>query len=305
METKEMPLLKVYAICFAAMVIGAAISPLIAVLIDMGVDSSVIAFYRLLFLSFMLCPLVFSKKKNRDNLKNADKKAWIGIIGYSVCKAIGLLLWAEAINAGGTSFLVGTLGNTSTIFIVLFTYLFLHEKTSKKSLLGIAVCLIGVCTVAISNVSEGFGGAAPVIIILLSAMFSSGSTLFAKQATKTVEFFPLITFGYALSCVFTGVVAAARGADFSIDLKSGLLMAVLGCVFTLISHSTPTWALKYAKPASVSVINLLSPFVTAAYAFVLLHQIPTLPTWIGAVIVAAGLFYYVNTEQKESIKVKD
>ena len=74
METKEMPLLKVYAICFAAMVIGAAISPLIAVLIDMGVDSSVIAFYRLLFLSFMLCPLVFSKKKNRDNLKTPIKR---------------------------------------------------------------------------------------------------------------------------------------------------------------------------------------------------------------------------------------
>lgn len=297
-------LLKVYGVCVIGMVVGSFISPLIRLLINMGVDSAVITFYRMLFCSALLLPVLFSKKENRDKVRAMKPKVLWVLLGYSICKCVGLLTWAEAINNGASAFIVNTLGNMSTIFVVAFAWIFLGEKISRKSMLGIFICLAGVIVIGLENLSSASSAVMGIVLIFISATFNAGNTVFGRAVRKGLDLLPLLGVDYALGTLITGTYAAARGADFTLPPKALLYMALLSWLCTLFCHSVPIWALRYARPASVSVINLAGPFITAIIGFFLLGEVPRPMMYVGAVIMVFGLGYYVLVEQKESLKVK-
>ena len=139
--------------------------------------------------------------------------------------------------------------------------------------------------------------------MLICAVTMALTSVCGRGALDSMEFMPLLTVGYIISGAIFFVYALILGDSFALPLKALSLLIFLSLVVTLISLSTPIWALKYVRPASVSVINLVSPFTTAAFAFFLLGQVPTPLTMVGAVIMVLGLWYYVTTEQRESIKV--
>lgn len=295
---KQLNLIHVYLITLFGVISGASITPIIAILVKRGVDADVIAFYRLFFISLLMFPLVFCQKKNRSALKNCDIQVWMLVGAYSVTKAVTLLLWTEAIRAGGTPFLTTTVGNLSLIFVMLFSYWFFKEKTPVKSLIGIAIALIGVGIVAWTNVSQGLGGLLPVLYIAIAAASGAANTLLGKVVQKDLPVLPLITLGYGLSGLLTLGVAIWQGGDFKVDWISIGLLVVLGCFSTLLSHSIPIWAVKYARPTTIQVIGLPLPFFTAIFSFFLLGQIPSVLTFVGSLVMAVGLGYYLITEQR-------
>lgn len=302
-EKSEMSLLKVYFVCVVGMVVGSFISPLIRIVINLGVDSSVITFYRMLFVSLIVVPILFSKKENRQKVFAMSKKTLILLVCYSVCKCVGLLGWAAAINAGASAFIVNTLGNISTVFIVILAWFFLGEKTSKRAIIGIAICLVGVGVIGVENLNAGFSGSA-IILILISASFNAGNTIFGRAIRGGLDLLPLLGVDYLMGTAITGGYALFSGASFYLSGKAILYMLLLSWFCTLFAHSVPIWALRYARPASVSVINLAGPFVSAATGFFLLGEAPTTMMYVGAAIMIAGLWYYVTTEQKEALRVK-
>ena len=83
---------------------------------------------------------------------------------------------------------------------------------------------------------------------------------------------------------------------------TGMLVPI--CCYICMSLSIPIWALRYARPASVSVINLAGPVFTVFTGFFLLGEVPTLPMYLGAAIMILGLGFYVLNEQKEALRVK-
>lgn len=304
MEGNAKQLLKVYGVCVLGMVVGSFISPLIRLLINQGVDSAVITFYRMAFVSLLVLPVLFSKKENRDKVRHMGRKTAVLLLGYSICKCVGLLGWAEAINHGASAFIVNTLGNISTVFVVAFAWIFLHEKISRRSMLGILICLVGVGVIGLDNLGAGSGYMA-ILLIFISALFNAGNTVFGRAVRKGLDLLPLLGVDYLLGSIITGVYAGARGASFALPGRAILYMLLLSWCCTLFAHSVPIWALRYARPASVSVINLAGPFITAIVGFLLLGEVPSPMMYVGAAIMVFGLGYYVITEQKESLKVQE
>lgn len=303
-DKPQKSLLQVYFVCIVGMVVGSFISPLIRILINAGVDSAVITFYRMLFVSALVVPVLFSKKENRKKVRSMTKKTVILLVCYSLCKSVGLLGWAAAINAGASAFIVNTLGNLSTVFIVILAWVFLGEKTSKPALVGIAICLVGVGVIGVENINAGVSGIA-IIMILISSTFNAGNTVLGRALRGGLDLLPLLGIDYLLGTAITGGYALFSGASFALPGKSILYMMLLSWVCTLFAHSVPIWALRYARPASVSVINLAGPFVTAVTGFILLGEIPSKMMYVGAAVMVAGLWYYVTSEQKEYLRVKD
>ena len=86
MENQQRGVFKVYLVCVLGMVVGSFISPLIKLIIQTGVDAAVITFYRLLFVSVLVLPVLFSKWENREKVKAMTKTSWLQVIGYSMCK---------------------------------------------------------------------------------------------------------------------------------------------------------------------------------------------------------------------------
>lgn len=302
-QNSSRQLLRVYAICLLGTFAGSFISPILRLLVDLGVDSAVITFYRMLFVSLLLVPLLLSRKESRQNLRSISPKVFVGVIAYALCRCAGLLFWAEAMVKGASAFVANTLGNSSAVFVVLFSFLFLREKTSLRSLAGIGVCLIGVMVIGSDNLGESSAFLA-VLFILLSSLFNAGNTVLGRAVRRTLDLLPLLAMEYSIGALCTGVYAASKGADFHLPPLAILYLILLAWVCTLMALSIPIWALRYARPASVSVINLAGPVFTVFTGFFLLGEVPTLPMYIGAAIMILGLGYYVINEQKESLRVK-
>ncbi len=226
-----------------------------------------------------------------------------GVIAYALCRCAGLLFWAEAMVKGASAFVANTLGNSSAVFVVLFSFLFLREKTSLRSLAGIGVCLIGVMVIGSDNLGESSAFLA-VLFILLSSLFNAGNTVLGRAVRRTLDLLPLLAMEYSIGALCTGVYAFSKGADFHLPPLAILYLILLAWVCTLMALSIPIWALRYARPASVSVINLAGPVFTVFTGFFLLGEVPTLPMYIGAAIMILGLGYYVLNEQKEALRVK-
>ncbi len=303
MENQQRGVFKVYLVCVLGMVVGAFISPLIKLIIQTGVDSAVVTFYRLLFASVLVLPALFSKWENREKVRAMSRNTWLLVIGYSMCKTLALIAWAEALNQGTSAFICNTLGNCTTIFVVVMAWVFLHEKTSPRALMGIAVCLAGVFIIGADELSGGVGGSALGIALILSAAFlNAGNQVFARAVRKDLDLLPLMGVDYCLGTVITGVYGLLTGANFQFNLKAAFYMVILSWFCTLFCHTAPIWAMKYINVVTASVINLAGPFITAIVAFFMLGEVPKPITYVGAAVMIAGLIYYVIVDQKETQK---
>ena len=114
-QNSSRQLLRVYAICLLGTFAGSFISPILRLLVDLGVDSAVITFYRMLFVSLLLVPLLLSRKESRQNLRSISPKVLVGVIAYALCRCAGLLFWAEAMVKGASAFVANTLGNSRCV----------------------------------------------------------------------------------------------------------------------------------------------------------------------------------------------
>ena len=294
---------KVYLVCVLGMVVGSFISPLIKLIIQTGVDSSVITFYRLLFVSILVLPILFSREENRAKVRAMSKKTWLLVIGYSMCKTFALIAWAESLNQGTSSFICNTLGNCSTIFVVLLSWIFLKEKTSPKALVGVGICLAGVFVIGADQLSGGLQGTFLGIVFIMASAFLNGSNqTFARAVRQGLDLLPPLGVDYCLGTIITGSYGLMTGADFSLNPTAILYMIILSWGCTLFCHSAPIWAMKYINAVTASVINLAGPFITAIVAFFLLGEVPSKMTYVGAAIMIVGLAYYVIVEQKENQK---
>ena len=306
MENQQRGVFKVYLVCVLGMVVGSFISPLIKLIIKTGVDAAVITFYRLLFVSVLVLPVLFSKWENREKVKAMTKTSWLQVIGYSMCKTFALIAWAEALNQGTSAFICNTLGNCTTIFVVVMAWVFLHEKTSARALVGVAICLAGVFIIGADELGGGVGGSAlGIALIMTSAVLNAGNQVFARAVRKELDLLPLLGVDYCLGTIITGVYGLLTGADFRLNLKAVFYMAILSWFCTLFCHTAPIWAMKYINVVTASVINLAGPFITAIVAFFLLGEVPKPMTYVGAAVMIAGLIYYVIVDQKEAQKAME
>ena len=306
MENQQRGVFKVYLVCVLGMVVGSFISPLIKLIIQTGVDAAVITFYRLLFVSVLVLPVLFSKWENREKVKAMTKTSWLQVIGYSMCKTFALIAWAEALNQGTSAFICNTLGNCTTIFVVVMAWVFLHEKTSARALVGVAICLAGVFIIGADELGGGDGGSAlGIALIMTSAVLNAGNQVFARAVRKELDLLPLLGVDYCLGTIITGVYGLLTGADFRLNLKAVFYMAILSWFCTLFCHTAPIWAMKYINVVTASVINLAGPFITAIVAFFLLGEVPKPMTYVGAAVMIAGLIYYVIVDQKEAQKAME
>ena len=78
-QNSSRQLLRVYAICLLGTFAGSFISPILRLLVDLGVDSAVITFYRMLFVSLLLVPLLLSRKESRQNLRSISPKVFAAV----------------------------------------------------------------------------------------------------------------------------------------------------------------------------------------------------------------------------------
>lgn len=124
--------------------LSALFASLTSILCKVGienVESNLGTAIRTIVVLVMAWIIVFATKKQRD-IKKIDKRSLIFLILSGVATGASWLCYYKALQDGLASIVV-PIDKLSILVTVLFAYIFLKEKLSKKSLLGLILIVVG------------------------------------------------------------------------------------------------------------------------------------------------------------------
>ena len=131
-------------------VLSAVFVSLTSILAKVGienVESNLGTAIRTIVVLIMAWVIVFVTQKQND-VKKIDKRSLIFIILSGIATGGSWLCYYKALQDGLASIVV-PIDKLSILFTVLFAYIFLKEKLSKKSVLGLILIVVGTLTLLI------------------------------------------------------------------------------------------------------------------------------------------------------------
>ena len=301
---KQRPMWQVYTFIGAAIFCGTFTQPLLKLILSHGVSSEAVTFYRLFLVSLTLAPLTLRKKQYREELKHgfsSFRNAW-PLVSLGVCKQLLFLCAAFGLKLAPV-FVYNTINNLSPIFVIALSYIFLHEKVSKRSMIGVGICIGGVLVIGCSEMfaSGSIGNIGGLVLPTIAAISFATYLIISRKLRGD---YSLMTLMFVLFSIAAGlqliVCLALRVPLFPLPSLPVLGLILLICYFcTLWPQSMPVWSMKFMPPSTYSLLNLCGVTLTAVEAYFMFGEVPSIPTVIGGVAILAGLAYYIVVQQKE------
>ncbi|SCH52298.1 EamA family transporter [Romboutsia sp. 1001713B170207_170306_H8] len=112
-----------------------------------GIESNLGTAIRTIVVLIMAWIVVFITKKQWE-IKNIDKKSWIFICLSGITTGMSWLCYYKALQDGEASIVV-PIDKLSILITVAFSYIFLKEKLTKKSFIGLIIITLGTLTLLI------------------------------------------------------------------------------------------------------------------------------------------------------------
>lgn len=261
--------------------------------------SLAIGFWRLtIALPFFIIPAVTNSEK-REQLKSISKK------DYFLCFVSGAFLfghyfsWFTAVkltNIASASVLAA-LHPLVVLIITIFVY---RRKVSGKSVLAIAVALLGGVLIVGADYNTFAGGnLTGNILAFMAAMFMGLYFAMGDEVRKRVDgaLYVLLVFASCWICFTIGVIASGtpllgyRPMDY-------VLLVVMAFVCQIGSHAVFNMCIGHVSSLYVSTWETGDAVFATLLAVIFLGQIPEIYEIVGCVVVVGALLYYNRQENK-------
>jgi drug/metabolite transporter (DMT)-like permease len=259
-----------------------------------------IAFYRLLFTTLLLVPLILFRKKLRNELCNLPRTTILIMIVIGVILAAHFSFWVTSLKMTSVASSV-ILVTAHPMLVAPLSFYFLKEKLSWINALGVAISLGGVGVLVIGNYGfaafgldtlEGnilalLGGVAAGLYIL------GGRTLRKKVSTITYAFMV-----YAVGTIVLFIICLSLSAPvYHLAIRDYVIILLMAIVSGIFGHTLYNWSLGYIRASVMSVALLGEPIGAALLAYVIpwIHQEPSLYTIVGGGIILVGIYLTART----------
>ena len=260
--------------------------------------SAVTAAYRLLWTVLLMSPVTFGSSEVRKELFQVNRRNLLLSCLSGVFLAFHFTLWFESLHHTSVASST-TIVCTEVIWVSLGYALFLKGRMSFRSVMAIAVTLVGSGLIAFADSSAGGAHLYGDVLALLAAVAVAVYVLLGRVVRETVS-----------TTVYTYIVYSSCAAVlllFCLIQKeslfgygvSGILVGLLLAVFsTILGHSIFSWCLKYFSPSFVSASKLCEPVVAAVLAGFLFDESPAVLQLVGGALILGGVFYYSRLERE-------
>jgi drug/metabolite transporter (DMT)-like permease len=272
---------------FAALLVGAlamGISPIFVRVADVGPFAS--AFWRVA----LALPLLWAWLKLSEKEAPADRGIGVADVLAGVAFTCDLFFWHLSIVttsvANATFF-----ATTAPIWVVAFGWLLLGERAAPRTLVGIALCVLGGSALVAQSFHLRPAGAIGDLYGLATGVFF-GLYFLAVKAARRVHSAARVTF-------VATVITAALLLAVALALEPTILPHSLGGVAALfgmawISHAGGQGLLSIALgrlPATFSsLVIFLEAIAAATFAFLLLGEPVSLAQGFGGLAILAGIY---------------
>lgn len=266
---------------------------------DAGIQSMSIVFIRALFtaaITFALTAL-----RNKELLKIKLRDIWIfagtgliSIVLFNFCyfTAISMMSLSAA----------AILLYTSPIFVMLLSAVIYKERITVQKVIAVVLSLAG-----LSLVTGVFGGArlTPMGIVfgLLSAFGYAMYSIFGRAAiNRGYGSLTTTAWSFAFAALFSAFFAD-YGAIFGAVSDSALIIPYT-VVFAIVASVTPyvlySLGLRGTETGKAAVIASVEPIAASLFGIILYHEIPTVQSVFGILLVLAALAMCIITPKKHN-----
>jgi drug/metabolite transporter (DMT)-like permease len=229
-----------------------------------------------------------------------QRLAWrpgVGLAGNGVILAIHWVTFFEAIQVSSVA--IGLLGYAAfPLFVLALERVMLEGRFGKREALTTLLVSAGLLVLVPSfewrdSVVQGLAwGLASAFTFALLAVRSRRYA--ATHAPSVVALWQNLFAAFTLA----PFVWVGRAAIPAISPRDLLLIVVLGLACTALAHTLFIASLRRVSAHVASVVAALEPVYGIALAALLLHEIPTARTLVGAVLIVGAALYATGLPQR-------
>ena len=252
-------------------------------------DAYAIAFFRVLFASLTLLPIVLLTRKS-ETMRAA--RSWRVMLSLGLLLALGWTLLFHSMKLIAIANAV-LLNYTAPIFVALLAPLFLKEKLEKSTLLALAISVAGIVVISYQqNLQISHLNLLGVILGLLSGLAYAGFIIASKRALSSFSSLVVAFYSYSVASIF--LLPFVIGTDLSPDLASWTLLLVLGVFNTGFAVTLYLKGLGMVKAQKAVVFTYLEPASTVVFGFLFLAQQPTPLMLVGGLLILIAGYIVVS-----------
>ncbi len=249
----------------------------------------------LLFL--LISVLVMDKKKGTFKKTSWKNLVLIGIIGG------GFAFWLffaglKLTMAGHAAFLHKTL----PIYAMIFGFIFLKEKITKKYFVALLVMLIGLVLMQLQIFSAEVR-IGDLMVLGATVLWALENTI-SKKAMMNDESNWVVTFSRMFfgSIVLFAIIFLTGKADLLLTLSIEQLVYIgASSVFLFLYVLTWYWGLKYINLSKAAMILLLAPVISLVLGMLWLGETATGFQLAGSVLILVGAYAVINLKSEKRI----
>lgn len=251
---------------------------------------------------FKLLPELTHDKTNFLPLTWEDKKNMFlaGFLG--VFLNIALYFWGQTRTTVIDAWIIASSG---TIFLIVYSYFFMHERLTKKVYLGVGIAFVGTLVVIGSPIfSFGQGDILGNILMLGSTLAAISSFVVLKRLVSKFHPLTIVFYTFLLTLVLTTPffiweflqnplwIASVSPTNISI-------VAYLVIGSSIVAYVLSNSGLKHLPASIASTLGYASTIIAVSLSVIFLHETPTIFFLIGSGLIIAGLLL-VETRHKKT-----
>lgn len=272
-----------------------------------GASSLVIAAWRLALATLILTPIVIARHRiELSGLRRGQIMLALlsgSLLGLHFATWISSLEYTSVLNSV-------TLVSLNPLFVAMATPLLLHDRLTRRTLIGIALAIVGGLIIS----AAGSAGSAPIHnapllgdgLALIGAVAVAGYFVIGRRLRASLGLVPYIwlTYGSA-AIVLIAAVIVTGGQIAGLAPSAYLWMILLALLPQLIGHTAYNYALGHLSAAFVSLSVLGEPIGSTLLAIVLLSERPNAVQLFGSLFIFAALIVASRAEVSTSVKAAE
>ncbi|PHB46056.1 DMT family transporter [Bacillus toyonensis] len=255
--------------------------------------AAIIAFYRLLFATVILLPLLLFNKRNRNELKTLSKKQW----GFGFLSGLFLaahyVLWFESLQytSVASSTVIVTL---QPLFSMIGGYFLFKERFTKGAVIGCFIAISGSIVIGWQDFQISGDALYGDILAFMAACIITAYFFISQHIRKDLSLIPYSVISYGSSACFLGIFAYMQQQSF-IHYATQTWLSFIGLAFiaTILGQTIFNWLLKWMSATVISMSILGETIGTCVLAYFILSETITLQQALGISIIFIGLTLFL------------
>jgi drug/metabolite transporter (DMT)-like permease len=254
-----------------------------------------VAFYRIFFASLLLAP--FAAGSALRSWPSLSPRARGLLLVSGVALGLHFATWIASLSYTSVAASV-LLVNTTPLFTLAFSRVFLGEGVSPVVVAAMGLALAGAGLIAIGDWAQGVNSLTGDLLALTGAVTMSLYHVIGRglRAALPLDAYILGVWSTA-TATLAGLSLAARVSLAGYPPRTYLLLLALAVVPTLGGHGLVNRSLRHLPAPTVGLFLLGEPVGATILAYFFFHEMPSAWTLAGGAVVLSALVLLVTAEK--------